>query len=195
MQGCSSETTVLQYAELLPRSLGRFFVLNTGLWSLRNSFHQFFFNGEPKNFKFKDMYFQIMSSVWGGLGWVGGAGTCVCRRLQRPEVLDLPGATVGDCWWSPWMLGNKLQSSARAVHSRPLSRLTNPQSHERFTRLPHAHLLTFSGPREAPLTVIGRLRPSVAAFPTASCSPARLRMRSRQGFSGLAVSLLRPIKC
>lgn len=177
-------------------SLGKFFVLNTGLRSLGDSFHQvFFFNGEPKNFKFKNMYFQIMSMCVGWDGGMRGAGTCMCRRLQRPEVLDLPGATVGDCWSSPWVLGSKLQSSAGAVHSQPLSRLMNPQSHERYTRLPHAHFLVFSGLREAPLTVIDRLRPSVASFPTASRSPARMRMRRRQGFPGLVISLLQRINC
>lgn len=134
-----------------------------------------------------------MCGVEGG-GW-GGAGTCMRRRLQRPEVLEHPGATVGDCWSSPWVLGSKLQSSARAVHSQPLSGLMNSQSHERYTRLPRAHLLVFSGLREAPLTVIDRLRPSVASFPTASCSPARMRMRRRQGFLGLVISLLQRIKC
>lgn len=66
-------------------SLRKFFILNSGLRSVRDSFHQFFFNGEPKNFKFKNMYFQIMSMCVGWNGVAGGEPVHVCAGAFRGQ--------------------------------------------------------------------------------------------------------------
>lgn len=62
-----------------------------------------------------------------------GACTEVCRCPQRPEVLDLPRAvsTVDD-WVVTVGAGKRTPVLGEAVHTLPLSRLTNPQNHEFF---------------------------------------------------------------
>lgn len=115
---------------MIPRILwASFFVLNTG-------------HRVPWGFISADFFFLMMGLRITSLKTrilklclcvCRGACTEVCRCPQRPEVLDLPRAvsTVDD-WVVTVGAGKRTPVLGEAVHTLPLSRLTNPQNHEFF---------------------------------------------------------------